>query len=107
MKNIEILTLDDVKRNLRIDEDYAGEDTDLKMYLAGAREFVQSAVGCCDEEKARVRILVLTIVTQMYDKRSYAVESNDKVQKIIESIKFQLWTENLGDTQEEGTSDGN
>lgn len=97
------MQLEEVKEYLKIDFD--DDDTFLGLLIGAAREYVVEAVGECDETKARVKLLMLVLIADMYEKRTMTVSgdnSNSKTQYIIRSIINQL---SCGD-DEEGSDDG-
>ena len=88
------MDIETVKLYLRIDNDE--EDGLLEMMLETAREYVVGAVGKCDETKARVRLLVLSIVSDIYENRSLMEEKNTaKLRHSVQSILFQLQAEEM------------
>lgn len=90
------LTLEFVKRFLRVD--YNDDDAYIALLLSAAREYVTDALGQCDESIARVRLLELIVISEMYEKRTLtfnADQINTKVQYAIRSIINQLqWEDN-------------
>lgn len=84
------LTLNDVKNHLRIDLEYKSEDDYLNLLVDTAREYIIEAVGECDEEKARVKIVMLSIITNLYDTRDITNKDEEKNRRVINSIIMQL-----------------
>lgn len=61
------MTLETVKKYLKVDED---EDNEIiQICMNNAKELVTEAVGSFDESKARVQILYLALVQNAYDHR--------------------------------------
>ena len=86
-----MLQLEEVKEFLKIDFD--DDDPFLELLMSVAREYVVEAVGVCDESKARVKLLMLVMIAEMYEKRSMTVNNdntNSKTQYVIRSIINQL-----------------
>lgn len=93
------LTLDLVKSFLRVD--YDDENDYIDLLISAAREYVTDALGQCDETVARVRLIELVIISEMYEKRTLTFNSdstNTKAQYTIRSIINQLQFE--GDENE-------
>ena len=85
------MTLNEVKNWLKVDFD--DDDDFITLLIAAAQEYVTDALGKCDENIARVRLLMLVIISEMYEKRALTVNSdstNTKVQYTIRSIINQL-----------------
>lgn len=92
------LTLAFVKSFLRVDDD--DDDDYLTLLLSTAREYVTDALGQCDESIARVRLLELVIIAEMYEKRTLTFgfdATNTKAQYTIRSIINQLQWEDEAD----------
>ncbi|BBF45071.1 hypothetical protein lbkm_3830 [Lachnospiraceae bacterium KM106-2] len=89
------ITLEFIKLYLRVDTD--AEDELIKLLIDVAREFVIDSVGVCDESKAEVRILMLSIISTLYEKRCFTVEKSDEVQYTFNQIIMQL-QKNSGDS---------
>lgn len=81
-----------IKEFLKVDFD---DDNNLiKLIAAAAEKYIEAAVGSCDYEDPRVKILALVIITELYEKRSYSVEkAGVKAQYTIRSIISQLQAE--------------
>lgn len=91
------LAVECVKKFLKIDFD---DDTDIiRLLIESAREYIVDAIGYCDEHIARILLLEYVIISEMYEKRSMTVSTdNIKVQYTIRSIINQL---QLGDDENE------
>lgn len=81
-----------IKLFLKVDFD---DDDDIIELMADvATDYINAAVGSCNYEDARVRLLALVIITELYEKRSYSVEkAGVKAQYTIRSIIAQLQAE--------------
>ena len=70
------------------------DDSIISLTADAAEQYITAAVGSCNYEDARVRILALVIITELYEKRSYSVEkAGVKAQYTIRSIIAQLQAE--------------
>lgn len=78
-----------VKTFLKVD--FNDDDEYISLLIDVAREYVVDAIGKCDENIARVKLLMLVIITEMYENRSFTVDTaNQKAQYTIRSIINQL-----------------
>lgn len=81
-----------IKQFLKVDFD--DDDSVIRLMADAAEEYITAAVGDCNYEDARVRLLALVIITELYEKRSYSVEkAGVKAQYTIRSIIAQLQAE--------------
>lgn len=81
-----------IKQFLKVDFD--DDDSIISLTADAAEQYITAAVGSCNYEDARVRILALVIITELYEKRSYSVEkAGVKAQYTIRSIIAQLQAE--------------
>lgn len=97
------MDLETLKKFLRID--YDEEDDLLKMILDAAKLWVKNAVGKCDENDARVRLLLVNTCSTMYENRTYTIENvEDKVRYINRAmlLQLQLEVETYADESESG-----
>ncbi len=86
-----------VKRFLKVDFD--DDDDYIELCIQAAKEYVKNTVGKpalnaqgnVKENDALVNLLVLTLCTEFYDRRSFTVDkANEKVRYTIRSITRQL-----------------
>lgn len=78
-----------IKDYLRVDSD--DDDVYITLLLDVAREYITDAVGECDETKARVKLLMLTIIATLYENRAFTVNTNnEKVSYPIKTMIHQL-----------------
>ncbi|MBR2175467.1 MAG: head-tail connector protein [Clostridia bacterium] len=83
------MELDEVKGFLKVDFD--DDDNYISLLIDAAREYVVDALGKCDENIARVKLLMMVIITELYENRSFTVDTaNQKAQYTIRSIINQL-----------------
>lgn len=92
------LTIEDIKTYLRID----GEDEEgfLGLALEAARQFVAAQTGGCNEGDGRVKMLLLALVSDMYEKRSLTAAKGEGIRNIVNTVIMQLQFE--GGKQHEG-----
>lgn len=84
-----MMELSEIKNFLRIDGD--DSDEELKLCYEAAKEYVENGVGECDENKARVKLVLLNLIATMYEHRLYTIEdASEKVKYTIQSIMMQL-----------------
>lgn len=96
------MTLAEMKSYLKVDFD--DDDNDITLMMNVAREYIVDAIGECNEEIARVQLLMRVIVAELYEKRSMTFDmnsTNEKVQYVIRSIINQL---SFGDDDSEDDS---
>lgn len=81
-----------IKQFLKVDFD--DDNNIIEMMADVATDYINAAVGSCNYDDARVRLLALVIITELYEKRSYSVEkAGVKAQYTIRSIIAQLQAE--------------
>ncbi|MCU9808361.1 head-tail connector protein [Paraclostridium sp. AKS46] len=82
------MTLDEVKSFIHVDFD----DDNLKIELmtSAAIEYIEDALGSYNEKRAKQKLLVGTLVDDMYNKNSFTVDDkSESVKYIIKSILLQ------------------
>ena len=81
-----------IKNYLKVDFD--DDDEYILLLKQVAKEYVEAATGKCDEEKARVRLLMLSIICDLYDNRGVTPNTlSNKAMYTINSIIRQLQLE--------------
>lgn len=95
------LSLEDVKSYIKVDFD--DDNSNIQLMLDSAVEYVSGCVGECDQTKARVRILLLSIVGFMYETRTFVLDKDSKVAYPWQNTLLQLRWEYA---KEEGEQDG-
>ena len=96
------MTLAEMKSYLKVD--FNDDDNFITLLMDVAREYIVDAIGECNEEIARVQLLMRVIVAELYEKRSMTFDmnsTNEKVQYVIRSIINQL---SFGDDDSEDDS---
>ena len=88
-----MLDLEEIKNFLKVDFD--DDDNYIMLITNVAVEYIQDALGTFNINRAKQKFLALTLIKDMYEKRSYIVDGKDeKARYIIHSIILQ---EQLGD----------
>jgi len=83
------LEITEVKKFLRVDFDE--DDQYISLLMDAAKEYIIHAVGFYDETKALIKLIALTFISSLYEKRSYTVEeAGEKVSYILKSAILQL-----------------
>lgn len=86
------MELETVKKYLRVDEDY--DDDYIQLLVDTAIEYIISAVGRYDENKARAKLVLLNIVATLYENRQFTIEkAKEEVQYTLKSMLRQLQLE--------------
>ncbi len=84
--------LQQVKQFLRVDFD--DDDSYIILLIDVAKEYIIDAVGKYDETSARYKLLLLNIVSTLYENREYTIDkTNEKVAYTLKSIILQLQLE--------------
>lgn len=83
------MTLDEVKKLIHVD--FSDDDEYINLLIDVAKEYIADSVGSFDENKARHRLLLITIVSTLYENRVYTIDkNNEKVLYVIKSMVTQL-----------------
>lgn len=93
------MTLEAVKSYLRVTDD--SDDRLLSdIIMPAAEEYVSAAAGQFDESRARVRVVYLAIVQDLYDNRALIAASGRADRSMIKSSIFlQLYAEELAESE--------
>ena len=82
------MTLDEIKLFLKVD--FEDDDVYILLLKNVAIEYITDALNTFDETRAKQKYLVLTLIKDMYEKRSYIVDDEDeKIRYIVKSIILQ------------------
>lgn len=82
------MTLDEIKLFLKVD--FEDDDVYILLLKNVAIEYITDALNTFDETRAKQKYLVLTLIKDMYEKRSYIVDDKDeKIRYIVKSIILQ------------------
>lgn len=94
-----------VKNFLRIDID--DDDEYIQLLIDVAKEYITAAVGQCDEDKPRVKLLMLNIIASLYETRQFTIDkNNEKVQYTLRTMIMQLQLEPVIATSQITTESG-
>lgn len=83
------MDLEAIKKFLKVDFD--DDDLYIMLLIDVAKEYIVDSVGQYDETIARHKLLLLNIISTLYENRQYVVDkSNEKVAYALRSIILQL-----------------
>ena len=82
------MKLDEIKEFLRVDFD--DDDKYISLLIDVAKEYIIDSVGQYDDEGARYKLLLLNIISTLYENRSYTITENEKVAYTLKSMILQL-----------------
>lgn len=86
------MTLEEIKNFLKVD--FGDDDSLITLEIEAAKEYITDAVGQYKESSARMNLLLLNIVSTLYENRVYTVQqANEKVQYSLSSMVLQLQLE--------------
>ena len=83
-----IIDLDYVKNFLRVD--FTEDDKYINLLIEVAKDYICDAVGIFDENNSRHKLLLLNIVSELYEKREFTGTNNQKCAYTMKSIIRQL-----------------
>ena len=91
------MDIEAVKEYLRIDDD--ADDKTIELMMNAAKEYIKDAVGKCDEENPKTRMLFMFLMQDFYENRVLTVKESDKqrVSHVVSSIVLQLQLAELED----------
>ncbi|WP_278682750.1 head-tail connector protein [Paraclostridium bifermentans] len=82
------MTLEEVKSFIHVD--FNDDDTKIEIMKDAAIEYIKDALGSYNEKRAKQKLLLGTLVEDMYNKESFTVnDKNESVKYIIKSIILQ------------------
>lgn len=83
------MTLEEVKQAIRVDFD--DDDTFITLLINAAEGFVKDSLDTdYDDENPRHRVLLIALVDDMYQNRSFTAQKTEKIRYIVRSISAQL-----------------
>lgn len=89
-----ILTLEEVKQFLRIEQDYTEEDSIILIMIDNAETYVRNIVNYLDGTNnlmmSQAKLLALVLVADFYENRELSCKPSEKVRFSIQSIITQL-----------------
>ncbi|MCT4544441.1 MAG: head-tail connector protein [Vallitalea sp.] len=85
-----IVSLEEVKRHLRIETDE--DDNSIRTMITAAESFIESATDSeIKEDDKRAKIICLFLITDMYENRGFVSEKgNSKIREIVKMMLLQL-----------------
>lgn len=87
-----VIDIECVKGYLRIDFD--DDDEYIKLLIEVAKEYIDDAVGEYNEENARHNLILLNIISSLYENRSFTNKNqSEKVSYSIKNMLMQLQLE--------------
>lgn len=94
-----MLTLDKIKKSLRID--YDDEDDYLQVLQSAAKMYIINAVGKYDDDDPLFELLALNIIGDMYKNREYTTDRIAKkptytIQSIVQQLQLDQYAEKEG-----------
>lgn len=98
-----IVTLEEVKLWLRLEEDYTFEDNVLTLLINSAYGYLKNAITDFDNKikddtnLATAKMLIQLLVTSWYENRAYTGTADDKIRPIVQSIIYQLEWANVSE----------
>lgn len=89
--------LEEVKQFLKID--YDDEDNTIELLIGAAKEYITNSIREYDSSSSRMKLLLMTLVSSMYENKEYTINvNNEKVRHIIRSMCMQLQLEDSNET---------
>lgn len=84
------MDIDAVKEYLRIDDD--ADDRTIDLMMSAAKDYIKDAVGKCDEQNPKTKMLFMILMQDFYENRVFIVKESDKqrLTHIVGSIVLQL-----------------
>lgn len=90
------MDLETIKQFLKVD--FPDDDIYITLLIDVAKEYIVDAVGLYDETIARHKLLLLNIISTLYENRQLVIDkSNDKVSYTLKSIILQLQLDGVTD----------
>ena len=81
------MDLSTVKDFLKVD--FSDDDSYILFLIDVAKEYITDSLGSYDNTRQKQKYLLLTLIQDMYNNRSYAVKEDEKTRLIIRSIVLQ------------------
>lgn len=76
-----------VKDFLKVD--FEDDDSYILLLIDVAKEYITDSLGFYDNTRQKQKYLLLTLIQDMYNNRSYTVKEDEKTRLIIRSIVLQ------------------
>ncbi|QPJ86681.1 phage gp6-like head-tail connector protein (plasmid) [Sarcina sp. JB2] len=81
------MDLSTVKDFLKVD--FEDDDSYILFLIDVAKEYITDSLGFYDNTRQKQKYLLLTLIQDMYNNRSYTVKEDEKTRLIIRSIVLQ------------------
>ena len=81
------MDLSTVKDFLKVD--FSDDDSYILFLIDVAKEYITDSLGVYDNTRQKQKYLLLTLIQDMYNNRSYTVKEDEKTRLIIRSIVLQ------------------
>lgn len=81
------MDLSTIKDFLKVDFD--DDDSYILFLIDVAKEYITDSLGFYDNTRQKQKYLLLTLIQDMYNNRSYTVKEDEKTRLIIRSIVLQ------------------
>lgn len=81
------MDLSTVKDFLKVD--FEDDDSYILLLIDVAKEYITDSLGFYDNTRQKQKYLLLTLIQDMYNNRSYTVKEDEKTRLIIRSIVLQ------------------
>ena len=81
------MDLSTVKDFLKVD--FEDDDSYILFLIDVAKEYITDSLGVYDNTRQKQKYLLLTLIQDMYNNRSYTVKEDEKTRLIIRSIVLQ------------------
>lgn len=83
------LTLTEVKNYLRVD--FSDDDALIASLMSVADEYLKSSVGATyDNTSERAKILLLLVISDLYDNRGLSDKASGNVRKLVDDFSLQM-----------------
>ena len=69
--------------------DFEDDDSYILFLIDVAKEYITDSLGFYDNTRQKQKYLLLTLIQDMYNNRSYTVKEDEKTRLIIRSIVLQ------------------
>ena len=81
------MDLQTVKEFLKVDFD--DDDDYINLLIDVAKEYISDCLGSYNDTRKKQQYLLLTLIQDMYNNRSYTVNKDEKIRLTIRSIVLQ------------------
>ena len=89
------MTIEQVKKYLKVD--FSDDDDTIMLMIQAAMEYITAAVGKYEESSYRMRLILLALVSDMYENRTYTTDKqSEKTRQFIRNMLLQISLEEEG-----------